>query len=124
MDGISRALYGLFFAAFTRAVQEKYKRDQCLSAPIFAKSVQDALKYLERYTAARKGSRTLMDALIPFAQTFGDASTRDDNTANILQVSLEAARQGMEATEDMKSSFGRSTYVGAALHVDGDKSRD
>jgi len=65
-----------------------------------------------------------MDALIPFAQTFGDASARDDNTANILQVSLEAARQGMEATEDMKSSFGRSTYVGAALHADGDESRD
>ena len=65
-----------------------------------------------------------MDALIPFAQTFSNASTRDDNTVNILQVSLEAARQGMEATKDIKSSFGRSIYVGTALYTDGDKSRD
>ncbi|KIW09772.1 dihydroxyacetone kinase [Exophiala spinifera] len=113
MGGTSGALYGLFFGAFARSVQQHYKQDQGLSASVFAKSAQDALENLKRYTTAREGSRTLMDTLIPFVRTFSEASTRSDDIANILASSLEAAKKGTEATKELPSSFGRSAYVGA-----------
>jgi dihydroxyacetone kinase len=124
MGGTSGALYGLFFGAFARAVQEHYKQDQCLSASVLANSAQDALGKLEQYTSARKGSRTLMDALIPFVQTFSEASARDETTAQALMDSSQAADQGREATKYMQSSFGRSTYVGAAYDVCGEERED
>lgn len=124
MGGTSGALYGLFFGAFARSVQEHYKHDQCLSASSFAQSAQDALDTLERYTMARKGSRTLMDALIPFVQSFGESCTRSNNITEILATSLEAAKQGMEATKELQLSFGRSTYVGASSGEEGGKKHD
>ncbi|OAP56117.1 dihydroxyacetone kinase [Fonsecaea erecta] len=124
MGGTSGALYGLFFGAFAKAVQEHYKRDRHLSSLLFAKSAQDALETLERYTSAREGSRTLMDALIPFVRTFVETSTRYSSPAKTLGESLAAAKRGMEATKTMRSSFGRSTYVGAASGISGDETQD
>lgn len=118
MGFTSGALYGLFLNAFASSVQDIYAKDKALSVALFAKSAQQALTTLERFTRAREGSRTLMDALIPFVKELGKSSLESACATNAISRSLDAARLGTEATKTMKSSFGRSTYVGAGGESD------
>lgn len=64
----------------------------------------EGLETLKQRTAARVGHRTVMDALIPFAETL--SSTGD------LKKAAEACRAGGEATIKMQAKLGRATYVG------------
>jgi len=62
------------------------------------------LETLKQRTAARVGHRTVMDALIPFAETL--ASSGDIGEA------ARACRKGGESTVQLKAKLGRATYVG------------
>jgi dihydroxyacetone kinase len=64
----------------------------------------EGLETLKQRTAARVGHRTVMDALIPFAETL--ASTGD------IKKAAEECRKGGEATIKMQAKLGRATYVG------------
>ena len=70
----------------------------------FGKTTLEALETLKDRTAARVGHRTVMDAMIPFAESLG--STGD------LAKAVEACRKGGEATVSMEAKLGRATYVG------------
>lgn len=59
---------------------------------------------LGKYTPAKPGDRTLIDALAPFVDTL--LETGD------VRVAAAAAQQGTESTKAMKASLGRSVYVG------------
>ena len=111
MGGTSGALYGLFFSAFATEIQEYYKAGDILSVRLFAKSVQQAVATLARFTTARVGSRTLMDALIPFSEEL--TANQDLGAVEALQKAHVATVAGAHETKNMGSLFGRSTYVGA-----------
>jgi len=64
-----------------------------------------AQQSLSKYTPARPGDRTLIDALFPFLQTLKD--TNGDPHA-----AVEAARKGAESTRGMEASLGRTVYIG------------
>lgn len=70
----------------------------------FGEIALQALDTLQQRTAARVGHRTVMDALIPFAETL--AKTGDFDAA------VKACRDGGLATKDMQAKLGRATYVG------------
>ncbi|RMD40306.1 hypothetical protein DV735_g4834, partial [Chaetothyriales sp. CBS 134920] len=112
MGGTSGVLYGIFFSAFATAIQELHRDGQVLSLDLLAQGAARALETLERYTAARVGSRTLMDALIPYVQQLSEP-TKGATTAEVLEAAQKAAAAGSEATKTMQSNFGRSAYVGA-----------
>lgn len=119
MGGTSGALYGIFLNSFVSAVQKNYTEIKEVNIQLFAKSATQALETLKGYTNAREESRTLMDALIPFVNELSAAALKDnDTTAISLKRALSAAEKGAEATKWMKSSFGRSTYVGASEEED------
>ena len=59
-----------------------------------------------RYTPARPGDRTLVDALVPFVETLGQSGD--------LTKAAEAARKGAESTKGMQASLGRTVYVGGS----------
>lgn len=69
-----------------------------------AKTVAAGLEGLQKYTRAREGDRTLMDALIPFARTFAET---DD-----ISQAAKAAHEGAEKTRKLEAKFGRASYVG------------
>jgi dihydroxyacetone kinase len=52
------------------------------------------------------GDKTLMDALIPFADTF--KATGD------LEKAVKAAERGAASTKGMKAGLGRASYVDAS----------
>ena len=105
MDGTSGALYAIFLNALTHNL-----REECSSSPspilasVWAKALQSSLESLNKYTPARPGDRTLIDALYPFV---GDLSKTGS-----VKSAAEAADAGANGTRGMKASLGRTVYVG------------
>jgi dihydroxyacetone kinase len=100
MGGTSGAIYAIFLNALASALRQ---RDQESSWTALAAALKDALSELCRYTLARKGQRTLMDALIPFVEHFQEGD---------LDRAYQAAKAGAESTRMMAAAMGRASYVG------------
>lgn len=107
MGGTSGAIYALFFAGLVQGLVSSSKESGTEGKPATKKewgdAVETALDNLGRYTPARPGDRTLIDALTPFCRTLGKG--------NSLNEAVKEARKGAEATKDMKARLGRATYV-------------
>lgn len=66
-------------------------------------ALNSSLTELCRYTSARNGHKTLMDALIPFVTTFSSGST--------FEVAVIESRKGAESTRKLDALLGRASYV-------------
>ncbi|HTH54040.1 MAG TPA: dihydroxyacetone kinase subunit DhaL [Edaphobacter sp.] len=59
---------------------------------------------------AKRGDRTMLDALIPFVESLDNA--REGEFPAVLLSALEAAERGADATAQMTPRVGRSSYLG------------
>lgn len=100
--GTLGAIVSIFFGALTAEVAAA--PPATLDASFWGPVVHAAVQTLMKTTAARVGHRTIMDALIPFAETLKD--TKD------LSKAVQAAEQGAESTIPLTAKLGRATYVG------------
>ncbi|KAK0289156.1 hypothetical protein LTR54_011708 [Friedmanniomyces endolithicus] len=94
MGGTSGALYCIFLTALASALATE---------TTVAAALKEALGQLMKYTRARLGDRTMMDALIPFVETLS-------RTGDVGQAVREM-REGVEGTKTMEASLGRSAYL-------------
>lgn len=94
MGGTSGALYCIYLTALAGALA---------SESSVSKALRVALEQLMKYTRARLGDRTMMDALIPFIDTL--ESTGDAEQA------IQKSKQGVEGTKKMEAQLGRSAYL-------------
>ncbi|KAK5111308.1 hypothetical protein LTR85_012203 [Meristemomyces frigidus] len=94
MGGTSGALYCIYLTALAGALATES------SVP---KALRVALEQLMKYTRARLGDRTMMDALIPFIDSL--ESTGD------VQKAIQKSQEGVEGTKKMEAKLGRSTYL-------------
>ncbi|KAI9678674.1 MAG: hypothetical protein M1817_005731 [Caeruleum heppii] len=105
LDGTSGALYAIFLNALVHSTKGLAGPEISPVTPsIWSQALEGALESLAKYTPAKPGDRTLMDALHPFVVTLGQ-------TQNFEQA-VDGARQGAERTKGMRASLGRSVYVG------------
>lgn len=106
MDGTSGAIYAIFLNALAHGLREQASPDQTtpITPQLWAGALRHSLTALGRYTPAKPGDRTLVDALTPFVQHFGETAD--------LKAAAQAAENGSTATKDMKPGLGRSVYVG------------
>ena len=118
MGGTSGAIYGIFLSAFAATLSRSYKASEGITGKYIANAATEALKTLEKFTGARVGDRTLMDALIPFVNEF-QASIGDASTFEALQKATDSSIAGAEKTRHMQSRFGRSTYVDEKQAMEG-----
>ncbi|KAK4499224.1 hypothetical protein PRZ48_009737 [Zasmidium cellare] len=95
MGGTSGALYCIYLTALSASLA---------SAPSIPSALKSALEQLCKYTRARVGDRTMMDALIPYIETL-EGSGGDAGQA------MEKAKEGVEGTKKMEAKLGRSTYL-------------
>ncbi|TWU72289.1 hypothetical protein ED733_003434 [Metarhizium rileyi] len=102
MDGTSGALYAIFLNALARALRSLSSGD--LTPFLWAKALQQSCRALSRYTPARPGDRTLVDALYPFVEVL-------EATGDVKQAA-EAAKKAADETKGMPASLGRAVYVG------------
>lgn len=102
MDGTSGALFAIFLNALIHALSTL--APGTASPQTWATALQQSCDALSKYTPARPGDRTLVDALYPFVETLGA-------TGDVAQAA-EAAKKAAEGTRGMVASLGRSVYVG------------
>lgn len=65
---------------------------------------------VEKQTQARKGDKTMMDALIPAVEAMKES--RSSDIKELFRVAADAARQGAEHTINMKANYGRARNYG------------
>lgn len=105
MDGTSGAIYAIFLNALAHGLrQNEPSSPQPVNPKIWAKALDSSLKALGKYTPAKPGDRTLMDALYPFVETLSQTGDVDKAAA--------AADEAAKGTKGMKASLGRTVYVG------------
>ena len=106
MDGTSGAIYAIFLNALAAGLrsQSPGSGKKEVTVEVWAEAAKQAMQGLGKYTPARPGDRTLVDALEPFVNQLG--STGD------LKKAAQSAKEGSDATKGMKASLGRSVYVG------------
>ncbi|KAF3064686.1 Dihydroxyacetone kinase 1 [Daldinia childiae] len=104
MDGTSGALFAIFLNALVHSLRTFAPGDA--SPEVWAGALRQSCDALSRYTPARPGDRTLIDALYPFVEVLG--KTGD------LKEAAEASRKAAEETKGMKPSLGRAVYVGGS----------
>jgi dihydroxyacetone kinase phosphoprotein-dependent L subunit len=99
VGGTSGPLLGLLFTEIAVAVA-----DDAESASAWAEGLSAGLAAIVRVGEAAAGDRTMVDALIPAAESF----TETKNFASAAQ----AAAEGAHATASMRARMGRASYVG------------
>ncbi|KAI4934524.1 hypothetical protein J4E85_002381 [Alternaria conjuncta] len=105
MDGTSGAIYAIFLNALAHGLRQNAPSSpQPVTPAIWANALDSSLKALGKYTPAKPGDRTLMDALYPFVETLSKTESIDKAAA--------AAQGGAQGTKGMKASLGRTVYVG------------
>lgn len=109
MGGTLGAIFGILLAAFAVALKSHASSSSSSSSDkpdinIFAPSLTQAVESLKQHTGARIGDRTVMDVLLPFAETL--------NRERSMQEAVRSAENAAEWTRGLKARFGRASYVG------------
>ncbi|KAL9937910.1 hypothetical protein V8E36_003455 [Tilletia maclaganii] len=108
MGGTSGALYALFFSALGASLRAGRARGGEEGGGVWGPASLEALESLSQFTPARKGDRTLIDALDPFVRTLASSSS----SSTTFEDAVKASRAGAEATAGMVARLGRAAYVG------------
>jgi len=105
MDGTSGAIYAIFLNALAHGLRSQDPSNpEDVTVGTWAKALESSMTSLGKYTPARPGDRTLVDALYPFVGTLSKTGS--------VQKAAEAAQEGAQKTKGMKASLGRTVYVG------------
>ncbi|KAL7625067.1 dihydroxyacetone kinase Dak1 [Parahypoxylon ruwenzoriense] len=102
MDGTSGALFAIFLNALVHSLRVLAPGEA--TPQVWAGALKQSCDALSRYTPARPGDRTFIDALYPFVEVLG--KTGD------VKKAAEASKKAAEGTRGMPASLGRAVYVG------------
>ncbi|KAK9234027.1 Dak1 domain-containing protein [Lipomyces kononenkoae] len=108
MGGTSGGIYSIFVTALGQALKrlsdDSPDSSVELKKSMLGKACELALATLYKYTNARVGDRTLIDALDPFVRAFAAGESVRDATLK--------ASAGADSTKNLVAKFGRASYVG------------
>jgi len=102
MDGTSGALFSIFLNALVHSLRSQGPGRA--TPAVWGSALQKSADALGKYTPARPGDRTLVDALNPFVDVLVKTGDKDK--------AARGARLGAERTKGMLPALGRSVYVG------------
>jgi dihydroxyacetone kinase len=117
MDGTSGALYAIFLNALAHGLRSQSNNNtnnnnnnNNNSTPatpqVWATALRIASESMAKYTPAKPGDRTLVDALAPFVEELGGSGD--------VGKAAAAAEEGAAKTKGMRASLGRTVYVGGS----------
>jgi dihydroxyacetone kinase len=116
LGGTSGPLYAAFFLRAAASLRQSHGNDPKAWAAAF----QAGCAAIAELGGAALGDRTMLDALLPAAETFQHAVDAGGPVAGALRAAGAAAMAAARATADMMPRRGRSSYLGprALGHVD------
>ncbi len=103
---------GPFYAVFLLRAATSLRIAGTSDPNTWAKASREACEAIGNLGDARPGDRTMLDALLPFANTFADSLDEGRSSAEALEAAVRAAETGAEATRTMLPRRGRSSYLG------------
>ncbi|KAI1438206.1 dihydroxyacetone kinase [Xylaria sp. CBS 124048] len=104
MDGTSGALLAIFLNALVHSLRALSPGEA--TPQLWSKALEQSCEALSKYTPARPGDRTIVDALYPFTEILGKSKD--------IKQAAEASLRAAEGTKGMRASLGRSVYVGGS----------
>lgn len=103
MDGTSGAIYAIFLNALASGLRAQAESGaKQADAKVWGGALKHALESMSKYTPAKVGDRTLVDALAPFVEEL--------NSSGDINKAANAADEGAKKTKGMKASLGRTVY--------------
>jgi dihydroxyacetone kinase len=93
--------HSIFFSALAQGLQSLPANSHLVTQLLWSSALKTALAHLYTYTHARPPSRTLIDPLTAFIETFPDGFAK----------AVQAAGNAAEATRTMDAKVGRSAYI-------------
>ncbi|EJT49850.1 glycerone kinase [Trichosporon asahii var. asahii CBS 2479] len=112
MGGTLGAIFSIFLAGLTTSTMAAARQSPqpAVTPQLLGQLAMGGLETLQARTAARVGHRTVMDSLIPFAETLANSGD--------VKAAAQAARDGGEGTARLTAKLGRAAYVGDREDVD------
>lgn len=116
VGGASGPLYGTFFLELGKAASDATELD----ASALGEALEAAIAGVTRRGKAEPGDKTMLDALIPASQAFGESAGSGGTPAQAARAAADAAATGRDATEPLVARKGRASYLGerSAGHID------
>lgn len=105
VSGSTSTLLGAFFLGMGDAASGTELDVNAVKA-MFA----GGLANVQQQTKAKKGDKTMMDALIPAVEAIRNCAS--DDISEVIKAGAEAALAGAQSTIDLKANFGRARNYG------------
>uniref|UniRef100_A0A1B6D265 Triokinase/FMN cyclase n=2 Tax=Clastoptera arizonana TaxID=38151 RepID=A0A1B6D265_9HEMI len=99
VGGTSGAIYSLLFIGAASDI------------PDWGAACKSSINMIMKYSVARVGHRTMMDALIPAAERFEREVSSGTSWKKALDLAVSEADAGCKKTLSMKAKCGRASYV-------------
>lgn len=103
--GTSGVLWGAALEAFGRSLDDGAESYTAADVATGVRAFADAIGDLGRATP---GDKTMLDALLPFADTLQEATDSGVEPAEAWRAAAEAATHAAEATKDLRPKIGRA----------------
>jgi dihydroxyacetone kinase-like protein len=115
MGGASGSLFGTLFVKMAKTAKDKE-----LNLITFSEVFFQGVESVQQRGKAELGEKTMLDTLIPVANSLQESVTNDVTFDDALNKVKEVAIQGMESTKDMLATKGRASFLGerAIGHID------
>lgn len=107
IGGSMGPLYSCIFFAMADSVGS-----DGIDKKVLGEMLDAAVRAVEEISPAKRGDKTLMDALIPARDAYHEAFERGDDFSTCIRVMGEAANEGRDATVNMVAKLGRASRLG------------
>lgn len=108
VGGASGPLYGTAFLKASSVVNGKMEIDPQDAIKVF----DEAIKGVVARGKAKKGEKTMLDALIPAFDAFKESIENGDSIGEAAEKAMLAAKDGVEYTKGIIATKGRASYLG------------
>jgi triose/dihydroxyacetone kinase / FAD-AMP lyase (cyclizing) len=118
LGGSSGPIYAVLFLRAAKELENREKDES--AAAQWARAFLAGCQGMTDLGGAKKGDRTMMDAIWPAAETFATAVKAGETGSQAWAKAVGAAKEGAQATRQMAPRRGRSSYLGQRVlgHAD------
>ncbi len=109
--GATGPLFGSFFSAMGDCLDDTGQKS--VDAKQLAAAFKAGLEGVQKYSKARVGDKTMIDALDPAVRAVASAAESGGDARDALLRAADAAEKGARATSEMQARFGRAKNLGA-----------
>lgn len=106
MGGASGVIFSAMFLGILRQPKQEF-----LDSELLFGMCESGLEKIKIAGKAKKGDKTMIDALEPAVEAMKAAKESDD-LKTLLECAYEAAKEGVEETKKYPAKFGRAKFLG------------